>query len=216
MINQIKVGETYLNFRSGAPPPTHQSIIALAALSLSSLPAGLPLPFSPSCAVTPPLPFSVKFFKASNARILCKGAPCTMRVSALSRSLKVPLARILRRKTRSEAELPAASDRTEKAEFSEACNEEARSSKAATWEVDWETTVSEAMRGGRKLNQPGVAGTSSLALEEDGSGLSGASGGMDATFQSVGGWMDFFNYSAEVCGQYFYPFGSPARAFYIP
>jgi len=106
-----------------------------------------------------------------------------MRVSALSRSLKVPPARILRRKARSDTEPPAAFDRAEKAKISEACNEEARSSKAATWGADWETTMSEGVgRAGGKLNQSGVAGKSSLALEDEAGDLSGASGGMDAGF----------------------------------
>lgn len=106
-----------------------------------------------------------------------------MRVSALSRSLKVPPARILRRKARSDEEPPAALDKAEE-ESSEACKDEARSSKAASWDDDGEITESEAVgSGGRKLNQPGVAGTSSLALEDEAGGLSGVLGGMDTTFQ---------------------------------
>jgi hypothetical protein len=106
-----------------------------------------------------------------------------MRVSALSRSLKVPPARILRRNARSDTEPPVAFDRAENEEISEACNEEARSKKAATWGVDWETRTSEGVgRAGRKLNQSGAAGKSSLALETEASGLSGASDGMDAGF----------------------------------
>jgi hypothetical protein len=106
-----------------------------------------------------------------------------MRVSALSRSLKVPPARILRRKARSDTEPPAVFDRVEKVEISEACNEEARSSNAATWGTDLETTISEWVgRAGRNLNQSGVAGKSSLALEDEAGGLPGASGGMDAGF----------------------------------
>lgn len=93
-----------------------------------------------------------------------------MRVSALSRSLKVPPERILRRKARSDAEPPAALDR-EKVESSDACNEDARLSKRASWDADT-TDVEVAGRKGRKLNQPGVAGMSSLALDD------GASGGI--------------------------------------
>ena len=136
-----EINKTHLSFRFGAPPPTHQSIIALAALSLSALPAAIPLPFSPSCgALTPPRPFSDRSFRASNARMLCKGAPWAMRVSALRRSLRVPPDRMLRRKARSDAEPPVAFGRAEKLESSDACKEDARAIKVAIWEAEWETT----------------------------------------------------------------------------
>ena len=53
---------THFNFRSGAPPPTHQSTIHRRAFKLSSLP-----PF--------PLPRSAIFFKLSRDLRLCKGLP---------------------------------------------------------------------------------------------------------------------------------------------
>ena len=97
-----------------------------------------------------------------------------MRVSALRRSLRVPPERMLRRKARSDAEPPVAFGKVEKVESSDACKEEARLSKVAIWEADWDTTRSEvAGSGRRKLNQSGDAGTSSLAFEDETAGLSG-------------------------------------------
>ena len=94
-----------------------------------------------------------------------------MRVSALRRSLKVPPERMLRKNARSDAEPPVAFGKAEKVASSDVCKEEARSSKLAIWEADWETTGIEVVgSGGRKLNQSGDAGMSSLALEE---GISG-------------------------------------------
>ena len=54
-----------------------------------------------------------------------------MRVSALRRSLRVPLERMLRRKARSDAEPSVAFGKVEKVESSDACKEEARLSKVA-------------------------------------------------------------------------------------
>ena len=63
-----------------------------------------------------------------------------MRVSALRRSLRVPPERMLRRKTRSDAEPPVAFGKAEKVESSDARKEEARSSRVVTWDADWEIT----------------------------------------------------------------------------
>jgi len=102
-----------------------------------------------------------------------------MRVSALRRSLRVPPERMLRRKARSDAEPPVDFGKAEKVESSDACKEEARVSKVAIWETDWETTGPEVVgSGGRKSNQPGDAGTSSLVLEDETVGLLGMRGGM--------------------------------------
>lgn len=89
-------------------------------------------------------------------------------MSALRRSLRVPPERMLRRKARSDAEPPVAFGKAEKVESSDACKEEARSNKVATWDADWETTRADVVEsGGRKLNQSGDAGTSRLALEDE-------------------------------------------------
>jgi hypothetical protein len=73
-IYEVGADKMHLSFRFGVPPPTYQSIIPLAAFSLSSLPIALPLR-SVSCDTpTRPHPFSAKFFSASSARVLCKGA----------------------------------------------------------------------------------------------------------------------------------------------
>jgi hypothetical protein len=99
-----------------------------------------------------------------------------MRVSALRRSLRVPPERMLRRKARSDAEPPVACGKAEKVESSDACREEARSSRVATWDADWETTGANVVEsGGRKLNQSGDVGTSSLALEDEAAELLGIS-----------------------------------------
>ncbi len=91
-----------------------------------------------------------------------------MRMSALRRSLRVPPERILRRKARSDAEPPVAFGKAENVESSDACKEEARSSRVVTWDADWKTTGTDAVEsGGIKLNQSGDAGTSSLALEDE-------------------------------------------------
>lgn len=103
-------------------------------------------------------------------------------MSALRRSLRVPPERMLRRKARSDAEPPVAFGKAEKVESSDACREEARSSRVATWDADWETMGADVVEsGGRKLNQSGDAGTSSLALEDEAAELWGIWGGRDAT-----------------------------------
>lgn len=53
---------THFNFRSGAPPPTHQSTMHRRAFKLSSLP-----PF--------PLPLSAIIFRLSKDLMLCTGLP---------------------------------------------------------------------------------------------------------------------------------------------
>lgn len=89
---------------------------------------------------------------------------------------------MLRRKARSDAEPPVAFGKAEKAESSDACKEEARSKRVATWGADWETTGADVEEsGGIKLNQSGDAGTSSLALEDDAVELLGISGGRERT-----------------------------------
>jgi hypothetical protein len=81
---------------------------------------------------------------------------------------------MLRRKARSDAEPPVAFGKAEKVESSDACKEEARSSRVATWDADWETTGADVVEsGGRKLNQSGDAGTSSLAVEVEAAELLG-------------------------------------------
>jgi len=103
-----------------------------------------------------------------------------MRVSALRRSLRVPPERILRKKARSDAEPPVAFGKAEKLESSDTCREDARSSRAATWDADWETTGADVVEsGGRKLNQSGDAGTSSLALEDEAAEPLGIPGGFE-------------------------------------
>jgi hypothetical protein len=83
---------------------------------------------------------------------------------------------MLRRKARSDAEPPVACGKAEKVESSDACREEARSSRVATWDADWETTGANVVEsGGRKLNQSGDVGTSSLALEDEAAELLGIS-----------------------------------------
>ena len=90
---------------------------------------------------------------------------------------------MLRRKARSDAELPVAFGKAEKVESSDACKEEARSRRVATWGADWETTGSDVVEsGGRKLNQSGDAGTSSLALDDDAAELFGISGRRQCKF----------------------------------
>jgi hypothetical protein len=112
-----------------------------------------------------------------------------MRVSALRRSLRVPPERMLRKKARSDAEPPVAFGKAEKVESSDACKDDARSSKVAIWEADWETTGLEVVgSGGRKSNQPGEAGMRSFALED---GLLSILGGMYATSRPDGGMMMF-------------------------
>ena len=87
---------------------------------------------------------------------------------------------MLRRKARSDAEPPVAFGKAEKVESSDACKEEARSSRMATWDADWETTGADVVEsGGRKLNQSGDAGTSSLALEVEAAELLGISSGRE-------------------------------------
>lgn len=84
---------------------------------------------------------------------------------------------MLRRKARSDAEPPVAFSEAEEVESSDACKEEARSSKAATWDADWEITGADVVEsGGRKLNQSGDVGTSCLALEDDAAELLGILG----------------------------------------
>ncbi|SRR6266478_2171638 len=103
-----------------------------------------------------------------------------MRVSALRRSLRVPPERILRRKARSDAEPPVAFGKAENVESSDACKEEARSSKVAIWDAGWEVAgVGVVESGGRNLNQSGDAGTSSLALEDEAAELLGISDGRE-------------------------------------
>jgi len=82
---------THLNFRPGAPPPTHQSTTHLRAFKLSSLP---PLAF----------PRSAMLFSVSSAFVLCSGLLCTSSVRALSRSESVPDWIIFARKLDSEDE----------------------------------------------------------------------------------------------------------------
>ena len=75
---------------------------------------------------------------------------------------------MLRRKARSDAEPPVAFGKAENAESSDACKEEARSRRVATWGADWETTGADVGEsGGRKLNQSGDVGTSNLGFEDD-------------------------------------------------
>ena len=90
-----------------------------------------------------------------------------MRVSALRRSLRVPPERMLRRKARSDAEPPVAFGKAEKVESSDACKEEARSSRVATWDADWEITGADVVveSGGRKLNQSGVRRADSARMK---------------------------------------------------
>ena len=105
-----------------------------------------------------------------------------MRMSALRRSLRVPPERILRRKARSDAEPPVAFGKAENVESSDACKEEARSSRVVTWDADWKTTGTDAVEsGGIKLNQSGDAGTSSLALEDEAAELLGIPVDVSAT-----------------------------------
>jgi hypothetical protein len=57
----------------------------------------------------------------------------------------------------------------------------------ATWDADWETMGADVVEsGGRKLNQSGDAGTSSLALEDEAAELWGISGGRDGQIFSFG------------------------------
>jgi hypothetical protein len=79
----------HFNFRSGAPPPIHQSTTQRKAFRLSSLPP-LPLPRSA-------IPLSV-----SRAFVLCRGLLCTNSVRALSLSESVPDFNILWRKDASD------------------------------------------------------------------------------------------------------------------
>ena len=84
---------TRLSFRSGAPPPTHQSTTALSAFKLSSR------PFLAAMA-----------FKLSSARALCTGEPCAISVSADRRSESVPEVRTRVRKRESDIELVCEED----------------------------------------------------------------------------------------------------------
>ena len=79
---------THLSFRSGAPPPIHQSTTARSAFKLSSRPF-----------------LEAIVLRLSNARTLCTGEPCTMSVSAESRSDSVPDARTRDKKRASEDEV---------------------------------------------------------------------------------------------------------------
>lgn len=84
---------------------------------------------------------------------------------------------MLRRNARSDAEPPVAFGKVEKVESSDACKEEARSNRVVTWDADWETTGADVLEsGGRKLNQSGDAGTSSLALEDEATEILGILG----------------------------------------
>jgi hypothetical protein len=84
---------------------------------------------------------------------------------------------MLRRKARSDAELPVAFGKAEKVESSDACKEEARSSRVATCDADWGTTGADDVEsGGIKLNQSGDAGTSSFALGDEAAELLGIPG----------------------------------------
>ena len=88
-INFIDFSREYrvhLSFRSGAPPPIHQSTTARNAFKLSSRPF-----------------FEAIALRLSSARTLCTGEPCTMSVKAESRSDNVPDART-RVKKRASAE----------------------------------------------------------------------------------------------------------------
>ena len=80
---------TYLSFRPGPPPPTHQSTTHRTAFKPSSLP---PLA-RPRCAI---------LRRLSRASVLCTGLACTSRVSALSRSESVPVERMVLRKCASD------------------------------------------------------------------------------------------------------------------
>src|ERR1700689_3748457 len=85
---------SYLSFRLGAPPPTHQSTTHLNAFRLSSLP-----PF--------PLPRSAIPLSVSKALRLCTGLLCTRSVSALSLSESVPPCKIFWRNEKSDVVLVA-------------------------------------------------------------------------------------------------------------
>ncbi len=85
-----------MSFRSGAPPPTHQSIIALNAFKLSSL------AFFPAIVL-----------RLSSALVLCIGLDCASKVSADNLSDSVPEARIFETNCWSEAEVVLGGGREE-------------------------------------------------------------------------------------------------------